>query len=130
MKHLKIYEGYLNTEDTFTTKIEHRDVDVDGYELPDKDSYIEAGDMKVVWALDIDARSTGINSISPMVKKVTGNFSVVTPTENEDKTDEVEFSSDDWNLEVAEGGSVQFGYGIYPSAVEIDYKKKLVKVSF
>jgi hypothetical protein len=138
---IKKFNNFLNEKIEqydfgFTSEVESRDVDfVNEESLLDKskEQYIDAGKLTVVWEMDFDNRKSGINSISPIIHKIYGVYTIVTPAEEgSDDEDEKDFvyerDSKDW--EAMCEGELKFGYGIYPQSVEIDFKAKKINVIF
>lgn len=133
MKRIYSYKGFLNegmNDMSFKTVIDQRDVDISNAPV-EGEQYINAGDMTVEWELDIDARDYGIKSLGVAVRKVYGVYNLVTPTEDKDEEQEVEFASDkDWELNSEYESEFSMGSMFSPNAVEIDFKTKKITVKW
>ena len=139
---LKTFQDFLNEnnytlsgdcKDMFSFVSEVDDVEVKEYhfkELVDNEAYIDsaAGYMKVEWCIEWQLSDHGVTGMQAVIKHVSGNFTVVTPTEKDDLTDEKQFDTkdDEWKL-VAEA----FVHPqLLPTTVEINYKDNTVTVIF
>lgn len=121
----------------FTSKMERRDVSYYGEDtVVDKarEQYIDAGDLTIEWEMDFDNRKSGINSIAPLIHRVSGYYTVVTPSDDKDGEEDVEFNigKDDekWEMSSVFTGSFEFGSSMYPKDIEIDFKTKKITVNF
>ena len=131
MKYVKTYEGF-SFDDTFTTIVKANEVDIRDYNLPNEDSYIDSDDMSIEWFLDTELRRTGVNTILPTITRVSGSFTITTPSDDgNDAESQVNFDqkhTDDWIFETE--GEIKFGSGIYPQSIEIIFNEKKIIVSF
>lgn len=139
---IKKYQDYFLNEKVeqydfgFTSEVEATNVDfVNEQSVIDssKEQYIDSGKFTVEWEMDFDNRRSGINSISPMIHKIYGIYTVVTPAdEGRDDEQDVDFVYErdfkDWNASTE--GELKFGSGIYPQTIEIDFKNKKINITF
>src|ERR1035437_6889318 len=136
---MKIFFDYINEKsDTydfgFNTLVEAKNVDFDSYPT-EGEQYIDAGDLKVEWEMYFDNRKFGINSMAPVIRSITGNYTVVTPAdEGQDGEEEKEFSyksiQSDFQVECELQSEVKFGHGIMPESITIDFKANKITVIF
>lgn len=121
----------------FTSEVQRRDVSYYGEDAvvdKSKDQYIDANDLTIVWEMDFDNRKSGINSMAPVIHRVSGYYTVVTPADDKDGENEVEFNilKDDgeWEMNGVLSSEFKFGGSMYPNDIEIDFKKKTITVNF
>jgi hypothetical protein len=135
---MKIFSDYINEKIEefdfgFTTLVEAKDVDFDSYP-GEKEQYVDSGDLKVEWEMDFDNRKFGINSMAPIIKSISGTYTVVTPAdEGPDTEEEKEFSAtkdSDWEFVCELQSEVKFGHGIMPESITIDLKANKINIIF
>lgn len=135
---IKRFHGFINESSSagsldFSTVIDFREVSLYGFVGKDTEEYIDAGDLLIKWTIDLDAREYGIKSFSPLITEISGNFTVVSPGDVSDKETEMEFSykrgSKEWEV-LTEIDDFEFGNGIIPRSVEIDFKDKKITIQF
>lgn len=136
---IKRYNDFVNEKVEqynfeFNTIIVAKDVDLSIQLDQSKEQYIDTGDLTIHWEMDFDNRKYGINSIGPVVRKITGVYTLVTPQEQgKDIEDEIEISIDDksdWKIENEFKREFTFGSSIVPGSIEIDYKNKTITILY
>jgi len=140
---IKTYNNFLNEKIDeydfgFKTVIDSKSVDYvneDSVIDKAKEQYIEPGDLNIEWEMDFDNRKYGINSMGVIVHKVQGYYTIITPAEEgRDGEDETEFSfskeTKDWDTHCEFLGQFEFGDGINPQSIEIDFKSKKITIQF
>lgn len=132
---IKKYNEYLNEKVEqydfgFTTVIQSKDVDF--YYFPsEEDQTVTTGDLTLEWEMDFDNRKYGINSIAPVIKKITGHFMVI----KDEHEDEKEFNVDPneeagWDITCEIGNDFTFGSALVPRTLEADFKANKITVYF
>ena len=135
---IKKYKDYMNEaapgEFSFKTDVDSKEVEHLDFPFKGKDQYIESNNLKVEWEMDWDLRSSGIKSMAPIIKKVTGTFLIVTPGEADDDEAETEFeyngAQSDWQAICEFSVEYEFGNAIAPHSVLADYKDKKITIRF
>jgi hypothetical protein len=115
----------------FITQVDNNNTDFEDVEL-NGEQYVTPGALTVNWFMDFDNRKFGINSMAPVVTKIVGTYSVVTPTDGEDIEETVEFVADkkDWEFICELQTEFKFGDGISVASVGVDLKSKKISVQF
>jgi len=139
---IKRYSDFVNVNEKveqydfeFHTVVVAKNIDFDNEPVDNsKEQYIEKGDLTIHWIMDFDNRKYGINSMAPVIKKISGFYTLVTPQEQgRDIEDEVEILMDeksDWKFENDFQSEFKFGYSIVPGSIEIDFKDKTIKILY
>lgn len=119
----------------FTTIVESKKVELHAPVDDSKDQYVNSGDLSIEWEMDFDNRKFGINSIAPIIKKITGTYVVVTPTDDDDIEEEKEFLFDkenmkDWKVECEFNSEFKFGHPMIPDSIFVDAIHKEMSIGF
>jgi len=121
----------------FTSEVNRRDVSYYGEDtVVDKSlqQYVDAGNLTIEWEMDFDNRKSGINSMAPVIHKIRGYYTVITPSDDEDGEKEIEISiskdDSEWEMIGVLTRDFEFGSSMYPSDIEVDFKKKKITVNF
>ena len=148
MKKIRSYSSFLNEKVEeydfgFTTIIEGNSVSYYGEDAvvdKSKDQYIgyikgKYGNYTIVWEMDFDNRTPGINSMSPIIHSVSGVYSLLTPKEEyPDLEEEIKFEvkneDKEWEIKADLVSDFSFGYGFHPNDIEIDFKSKKITINF
>ena len=128
---------------TFVTDITKNDVSFSKGSLPiidgkviDPDADLEAGNFHIEWEVDFDLRKWGIENLAPYFKRCWGTYTIVTPTEHNDVTEEIEFDTNkpesEWKMQLDKYGDNEFKFNvsIAPQEIELDFAEKTVIVKF
>ena len=131
---ISTYDGFINegvNDWSFKTTVGTKSIDVVGFEGKTDEQWVVFGELSVEWELDIDARDRGIKSFGISVNKISGHYTVYTPTDTKDEEEQVEFSvkGTEWEIK-SEMDEFRLGGGIAPSTIDIDLKTKKITVSF
>lgn len=138
MSKIKRFGDYINESVAqydfgFTTELDSRNVSYYNEPKNFEYEYTNSGSLTINWEMDFDNRKTGINSMAPIINTIKGNYVLITPTDDEEKETEVEFSyeknKDEWNVK-CEVNKFSFGDSIAPIDIEIDFKTKDITVYF
>ena len=99
--------------------------------LKDSEQYVESGDLFIEWEMGFDNRKNGIISMFPIIKKITGYYNIITPTNDEDLEEKVEVNFDkDYEFICELEKEYSFGTPIIPISLEIDLKSKKITIQF
>ena len=83
--------------------------------------------------MDFDNRKFGINSMAPVINKIVGSFTLVTPTEGPDEEEVKEFSAlkdSDWEFVCEFQKEYSFGNSISPESITVDFKENKITIVF
>lgn len=132
---IKDFNNFLNesTLDSEIFKVKLLDRDVSFYYAPiEAEQYINDIVINIDWKLDMKTSKTGIYSLDAEIVKVYGYYQLVTPTEEDELEQEIEFSTDNDNSWSFESTIDEFSFGsvIEPQEIELDFKNKIIKVIF
>ena len=133
-KFKKLNESIEQYDFGFTTLINSSDVSYYNEDViidKSKEQYIETNNLNINWEMDFDNRKYGINSMAPVIKKISGYYTVI--TQNEDDTDETETEFQpvlsEWTI-TTEIGNFEFSHTIMPNSIEINFKEKTINIQF
>lgn len=114
----------------FNTKLNPAKIDINAKLV--KEQYVEAGDMNVEWEMIFDNNKNGIINMHPEIKRVNGTYNIITPNDDTDEKEEVIFDTklDKWEFDTSSISKIEFGYNIFPTDIEIDFKTKKININF
>lgn len=132
-RRINLFEDFrLNESKGFDFKTKISDKDVDLLNLYDSklDKELSLSDnWNIEWEMQFDLREFGIKSISPIIKKIVGSYTIITADTNEE---EFQFDStkDKWEIETNMSSEFDLGNSLYPDSIEVDFKNKQITVFF
>jgi len=116
----------------FTSLVPAQNVDFDSFPLTGE-QYVDAGELTVYWEMDFDNRKNGINSMAPIINKISGNFNLITPADETDGEEEQDFIAEkdsDWEFVCEFQKEYTFGSAIMPESITVDFKDNKITILF
>lgn len=107
------------------TPLKSDDVEINGIDdvFADYKEHTVGDNFVANWSLDLDKRSTGINSFGVVVDSIQGTYIY-------NEVNEVDFSSKDYEINCELESNLKFGDPLFPRSLVIDLKTKNITVIF